>query len=68
MTLMQKARQNRIAALETLQRRRDNIFLLEDARAARTRRGDAAVFIRRPAAAAPAPAPAAPPAPARHAA
>jgi len=53
--LLQKARQNRITALETLKRRRDNIFLLEDARADRARRGTSAVFIRRTAAAAPAP-------------
>lgn len=52
--LLQKARQNRIIALETLKRRRDNIFLLEDARADRARRGSSAIFIRRHATNAPA--------------
>ena len=45
--MLQKARENRVIALQTLERRRRNIFLLENPVARTARRGNSVVFIRR---------------------
>lgn len=45
--LLDLARRNRIKALEALEQRSENIFLLEDAKKQRARRADAIMFVSR---------------------